>query len=96
MLVSHIMACGWVFAAQVNPAIDMQDTNWVKKFGHENETNFQLYTDALYFSITTMATVGYGDINGSNTIEKYVCLCMMIFGVAFFSIINSSIASIMV
>jgi hypothetical protein len=42
-----------------------------------------------------VTTVGYGDISGTNTSEKYVCICMMVFGVMFFSVISGSISSML-
>jgi hypothetical protein len=42
-----------------------------------------------------MTTVGYGDISGTNTSEKYVSICMMVFGVVLFSVISGSISSLL-
>lgn len=42
-----------------------------------------------------MATVGYGDINGTNTAEKYCCILMMVAGVIYFSLVSGSVASMM-
>lgn len=41
---------------------------------------------AFYFTITTMTTVGYGDISGTNTLERYLNIIIMILGVIFFTI----------
>ncbi|MFN9903842.1 MAG: ion channel [bacterium] len=72
-----------------------EDYNWVQKYGYEKSTDFELYSAAIYFSVTTMATVGYGDISGTNTTEKYVCILMMVFGVMFFSVISGSISAML-
>lgn len=42
-----------------------------------------------------MTTVGYGDISGTNSSEKYVSICMMVFGVVLFSIISGSISAML-
>jgi len=42
-----------------------------------------------------MATVGYGDISGTNVVEKYCAMIMMVAGVIYFSLISGSIASMM-
>ena len=40
----------------------------------------QLYVTALYFSITTMSTIGYGDISPKNMWERVAALILMIIG----------------
>jgi hypothetical protein len=42
-----------------------------------------------------MATVGYGDVFGTNTAEKYCCILMMVVGVIYFSLVSGSVASMM-
>ena len=42
---------------------------------------------SCYFSITTLSTVGYGDLAPVSDVEKIVGICIMIGGVAFFSYI---------
>jgi uncharacterized membrane protein (UPF0182 family) len=50
-----------------------------------------MYTISIYFTVTTIATVGYGDITGKNSIERVICIIMMVTGVVFFSVIGSQI-----
>jgi len=38
-----------------------------------------------------MATVGYGDISGRNTLERIICIIIMVFGVVTFSIVSGQI-----
>ncbi len=42
------------------------------------------YVDALYFTVTTLTTVGYGDITLTGTSGKLLAVSIMIFGVALF------------
>jgi Ion channel len=35
-----------------------------------------------------MATVGYGDISGTNTLERIICIIIMVIGVVTFSIVS--------
>ncbi len=42
------------------------------------------YVDALYFTVTTLTTVGYGDITLTGTSGKLLAVAIMIFGVALF------------
>jgi len=41
-----------------------------------------------------MTTVGYGDMFGITTLEQIYCVVLMMAGIFFFSMINSSLASI--
>ena len=60
----------------------------------DNFTNFQIYTVSFYFTVTTITTVGYGDISGSNSSEKYVSNFIMVLGVILFSLISTAITTI--
>lgn len=42
-----------------------------------------------------MSTVGYGDVNPTNTKERLFAVVIMIFGVVVFSFISGSLSSIM-
>ena len=52
-----------------------------------------IYISAVYFAITTCATLGYGDIIPKNIYEVCFVNFMLIFGVAFFSFVVSDLAS---
>ena len=54
-----------------------------------------LYALSFYWTITTITTVGYGDISGKNTVEWVYCSFMMVIGVVSFSFANGSLASIL-
>ncbi|MFC1846505.1 potassium channel family protein [Chloroflexota bacterium] len=42
------------------------------------------FFDALYFTVVTISTVGYGDINPTSTIGKILAIVLVILGVAIF------------
>lgn len=42
------------------------------------------YLDALYFTVTTLTTTGFGDITMTDSIGRLMTVCIMIFGVALF------------
>ena len=46
--------------------------------------------------VTTMTTVGYGDMPISTLQEQVFCTLLMMVGVTFFSMISGSLASILV
>jgi Trk-type K+ transport system membrane component len=51
-----------------------------------------VYIAAYYYTVTTVTTVGYGDISGSNSGEKIFCMILMVVGVVFFSIVSGYLA----
>ena len=53
-----------------------------------------MYTTGLYWTVTTITTVGYGDISATNTAERIVASIIMIIGVIAFSFSTGSLSSI--
>jgi hypothetical protein len=53
------------------------------------------YLTSFYFTVTTITTVGYGDISASTNGEKYFCILIMITGVVSFSVLSGSLANIL-
>ena len=56
--------------------------------------NVSLYISAFYFTVTTLLTVGYGDISAQSIPEKLLCILMMIIGVISFSFATGALSSI--
>jgi len=53
------------------------------------------YLISYYFIVSTMTTVGYGDMYGSTGLERVFCWFLMLTGVFIFSMVTGSLASIM-
>ena len=53
-----------------------------------------IYAVSFYWTITTITTVGYGDISATNTFEMIYSSVMMLIGVISFSFANGTLASI--
>jgi L-rhamnose isomerase len=70
------------------------DDNWITGSGFEDLGNYSLYNAAFYFTVTTIVTVGYGDITAKNLGERIFCIFLMFFGVFTFSFGTGIIASI--
>lgn len=51
------------------------------------------FDDALWWSLVTVTTVGYGDISPQSGIGRIVAGVLMIFGVAFISMLTSTLTS---
>ena len=59
----------------------------------ENAYTYQLIT-SCYFSITTLSTVGYGELFPISKVEKCLGMVIMLLGVGFFSYIMGSFIDI--
>jgi hypothetical protein len=68
--------------------------SWIFAGGYEDFENYQLYIVSFYFTVTTIVTVGYGDITPKNSGERVVCILLMIIGVISFSIGTGVLSSI--
>lgn len=72
MIIVHIVSCMWVFFSKLSVSEDNEDdTNWIIA-GDYNDDKIQpsdVYLVSFYYIITTMTTVGYGDISPTNALE---------------------------
>mmetsp|Transcript_18777 Transcript_18777/g.58651 ORF Transcript_18777/g.58651 Transcript_18777/m.58651 type:complete len:747 (+) Transcript_18777:211-2451(+) len=64
-------------------------------FRHSGDTNGYLYTTCLYFTITTLSTVGYGDYSPNTLVEKVYGMIVQIVGVALYAFIISFISGLL-
>ena len=49
----------------------------------------------LYFSFTSLSTVGFGDFNPKSNIERFICAFILLFGVAIFSYVMGNFIEIL-
>ena len=102
MLLIHVVACVWyllklltfiyrIFIARFS---DTSKINWIYVKGYDDMPNYELYITSFYFSVTTIVTVGYGDITAISVSEKIVCVFLMISGVIAFSYATGALSSI--
>lgn len=68
--------------------------NWIYHQGYSDFSDYDLYVSSLYFTVTTIVTVGYGDIVPENSAEKCYVIFLMLVGVVAFSFTTGALASI--
>lgn len=78
-LIAHWMACGWIFLEGERPGVDLPHR----------------YTTALYWSVTTLTTVGYGDITPKTIPQTIYTMFVMILGVGVYGYVIGNVASLL-
>ncbi|KAA8499941.1 Potassium voltage-gated channel subfamily H member 7 [Porphyridium purpureum] len=91
-LLAHWIAClFYFFAALQGPG----SVTWISVDVREtNPTNLQLYIYALYFSIYTITTIGYGDVTPESTLTRGYTIFAMALGAAMFALVISLFSSL--
>ena len=93
IMVTHVVACIWIISAKMDP-----DPNaWISSYRDEQEQftveERKIYMTAFYFTVTTITTVGYGDMSASTFLEQIICIFIMIAGVIGFSLASGALTN---
>lgn len=82
--VTHWGACAWYIVGSEVPE-DGDEDSWVNHYINDVQSLGVRYTYALYFTLTTMTTVGYGDIAAQNLTEVKFVLVLLLFASIIFA-----------
>lgn len=90
--IAHWFACIWHMIA----IYESQDTynSWLQVQNIRNEDWDVRYVYSIYWAITTMVTVGYGDISPTTPLEKIYAIFCMLLACGIFGYIMNRIGSI--
>lgn len=83
IILVHTCSCFWIFVARFNQFNDQ--INWMDEKEVSEQSDSHIYILAVYFCITTITTVGYGDVSGFSSVERCFCIFLMLLGVISFS-----------
>lgn len=78
-IVAHWVACGWIYLHGAPVGVAFRE----------------YYIRALYWSVTTLATVGYGDITPKTPNEMVYAICVMVLGVVMYGYVVGNIANLL-
>ena len=93
-MINHIVACMWCFTATFDDGEDGH-VNWLMAKEITEDTIGSKYLFSLYFTVTTITTVGFGDISANNPIEQMFCIFIMLMGVIGFSLATSTLTQLL-
>ena len=79
-IIIHWIACGWIIFGD-----PVQNTDFL--------TTYNL---ALYWTVTTLTTIGYGDITPTSNIGRMFTMSIMLLGVGVYGIVIGTISKILV
>jgi CRP-like cAMP-binding protein len=101
---SHFIACFWAFSGQfgacpadVEYCEPQEERRWWNHYVHVNwgiDSIMSKYLTSFYWAITTITTVGYGDITPTSDFERGYCILAMLVGGAFYGYIIATINNI--
>lgn len=78
----HWIGCGWLLVNDYKPGPDFPVQT--------------IYIEAIYWSVTTLTTVGYGDITPFNDLARVYTMVVMILGVGVYAFVIGNISSLLV
>ena len=92
LVMGHFVACMWYFSARMD---EFGPDTWVVRKGFVDASKGELYLASLYWTFTTLTTVGFGDIQGFTSNEMAICIVWMMFGIGFYSFLIGTLASVL-
>jgi hypothetical protein len=92
LAICHLFACCLYFVASFNSD---NVNNWVYKYGIVDLSLEEKYLASVYWTVTTLCTIGYGDITPASDIERAAVVFVELAGVFFYSYTIGTITSLM-
>ena len=71
-LTIHLCGCGWYYIAKLE---DFSPESWIFSFDLMEKTQFEIYIASIYYVLSTLSTIGYGDI----TVNNYLIILIIVF-----------------
>jgi len=79
LIIAHWVSCGWIALGKIDDKLD----------------HFTNYIKALYWCITTITTIGYGDITPSTNVQTIYTMFVQITGAGMYGYIIGNLASML-
>ena len=92
LILMHWLASIWFYSAF---ASGFPADSWTARAGIVDSGAIEQYIRSLYWTITTMTTVGYGDITPGRSVEYVLSAIIMLMGASLYAFIIGSVASLL-
>jgi len=97
LLLTYFLGCMWYFFTKQNLFSNPESETFNYQYNLDSyDSNIQRLVLCCYFALTTLSTVGYGDLVPKNNAEKIIGIIIMILGIAFFSYIMGNFNDVLV
>jgi CRP-like cAMP-binding protein len=91
LVLLHLVSCAWFFIDRID---NFSYESWVVRDKVVDRSDADLYLFSIYWALTVLDTIGYGDIVPLMTTERVLCLIWLVFGVSFYSYAISNLSVI--
>ncbi|KAG5895875.1 hypothetical protein JTB14_012258 [Gonioctena quinquepunctata] len=97
-LVAHWLACIWYVIAEKEVDTDL---GWIHTLAERlrlphasNVTSLDAYVTALYFTCSSLTSVGFGNVSANTTNEKIFSICVMLIGALMHAVVFGNVTAI--
>eukprot|EP00931_Biecheleriopsis_adriatica_P060525 TRINITY_DN36364_c0_g1_i1.p1 TRINITY_DN36364_c0_g1~~TRINITY_DN36364_c0_g1_i1.p1 ORF type:complete len:656 (+),score=91.14 TRINITY_DN36364_c0_g1_i1:60-2027(+) len=89
VFIGMVLMCHWMACC-----MKLVDDGFLSSYQDVGSHPMRQYTAALYWSMTTLTTVGYGDITPASDGERIFCILSMVVGSSFYGYVIGSISAL--
>ena len=97
MFMVHTLGCFWWYVGMASAASGSEET-WITRYNGGSAIDgpvHEQYTFSVYWALTTVTTIGYGDITPVTMLERYYTVFAMLIATMMFGYMMSTIGSMM-
>ncbi|XP_070164147.1 voltage-gated delayed rectifier potassium channel KCNH8 isoform X3 [Polyergus mexicanus] len=102
ILVAHWLACIWYVIAEKERLRNDKDWDlgWIHtlaeklKISVQNVTHTESYITALYFTCSSLTSVGFGNVSANTFSEKFFSICTMLIGALMHAVVFGNVTAI--
>ncbi|XP_045473209.1 potassium voltage-gated channel subfamily H member 8 isoform X2 [Harmonia axyridis] len=98
-LVAHWLACIWYVIA--DKEMERNDLGWIHNLAERLKilnvsliSNTDAYVTALYFTCSSLTSVGFGNVSANTTSEKIFSICVMLIGALMHAVVFGNVTAI--
>lgn len=95
IMLTYFLGSLWYFMVTILPQDD-NVANFIQVKKIDEKSNLDKLILCCYFVLTTLSTIGYGDLSPQTNSEKILGISLMIVGIAFFSYIMGNFNDVLI